>query len=123
MAVDEPGVIDLIGVKGSGEVVLTVSDHLEWDERGEHLLMLQEKLNRYLAFIESSELIEQYPDAVGRPVRIDVCCKYAPTNDGEQSFDQHARQSGRRGSLFRGWCSPSNRPLIQTWAVRSALRS
>ena len=102
MAVDEPGVIDLIGLEGAGDVVLTVSDHLEWDAGGEHLLMLQEKLNRYLAFIESRELIEQYPAAVGRPVRIDVCCKYAPTNDGEQ-FLRSARTTIEQAGFSLSW--------------------
>jgi hypothetical protein len=102
MAVDELGVVDIVGVEGSGDVVLTVSDHLEWDERGEHLLVLQEKLNRYLAFIESGELIEQYPAAIGRRVRIDVCCKYAPTSNGER-FLQSACAVIERAGFSLSW--------------------
>ena len=85
MAVDNPAVIDIVGIDArSGEVVLTISDHLEWDEPNEHVLVLQEKLNRYLAFVESGELSVRYAGAHGRRVRIDVCCQHAPSPLGEQ---------------------------------------
>lgn len=64
--------------------------------------MLQEKLNRYLAFIESGELIEQYPAAVGRSVRVDVRCKYAPTNDGER-FLRSARTAIEEAGFSLSW--------------------
>ena len=68
MAVDNPNVIDAIGTdQTTGEVVLTISDHLEWDDRNEHLLILQEKINRYIGFIETGELREKYPGAEARP--------------------------------------------------------
>jgi hypothetical protein len=36
LPVDKPDVIDIIGTQhGEGEVVLTISDHLEWDEANE----------------------------------------------------------------------------------------
>ncbi|MGO8134287.1 DUF6572 domain-containing protein, partial [Rhizobium ruizarguesonis] len=57
MALDETNVIDAIGVdKATGELVLTITDHLEWKgSDSEHLLLLQEKLNTYLGFVESGE--------------------------------------------------------------------
>jgi len=51
MAVDEPGVVDIVSVDPSGCFVLTVSDHLDWSDTIAHQIVLQEKLNRYLAFI------------------------------------------------------------------------
>src|SRR5260370_34389724 len=89
MAVDNPDVIDAIGIeRASGVVALTISDHLEWDEANQHLLTLQEKINRYLAFIESGELLASYPKAVGRQVRIDVVCKYQPPEMATRFLDQ-----------------------------------
>src|SRR6516225_1909780 len=85
MPVDNPNVVDAVGIdKISGEVVLTISDHLEWSPCKEHLLLLQEKITRYLGFIESRELLEQYPKAEGKAVRIDVCCKYVPSKEAER---------------------------------------
>jgi hypothetical protein len=37
MSVDQPKIIDFIGVdRVSGEVILTISDHLEWSNSPEH---------------------------------------------------------------------------------------
>jgi hypothetical protein len=103
MSVKESGVVDAIGVeKGSDAVVLTISDHLEWDHDNEHLLTLQDKINRHLAFIESGELLEKYPDAAGRPVRIDVVCKYAPSETA-LTFFSRAEAAIRDAGFSFGW--------------------
>ena len=84
MPVDNPEVFDAIGLlESQGQVVLTIFDHFEWDDTNEHLLTLQEKINRYLAFIESRELLEKYPAAAEKQVRIDVCCQYTPSSNPE----------------------------------------
>lgn len=86
MAIDQPKVVDIIGVENAtNEVVLTISDHLDWNDSHEHQQMLQDKLNTYLAFIESGELYEKYPDAKGRRPRIDVVFKYK-SDAGGYSF-------------------------------------
>ncbi|CAN1596831.1 hypothetical protein LOY35_03585 [Pseudomonas sp. B21-028] len=83
MSIEQAGVIDAMGVdKETGKVFLTISDHLEWDD--EHLLLLQEKLNLYLGFIEGGELLEVYPDSKGREVVISVICKCSPNATGKE---------------------------------------
>lgn len=74
MSVDKTNVVDAIGVDiQTGELVLTISDHLEWTgSDNEHLLLLQEKLNTYLRFVESGEVLKSYPDAKGKDMVIDV---------------------------------------------------
>ena len=85
MSVDQTEVVDLIGIdEHSDDVILTISDHLEWGS-GEHLLLLQEKLNTYLSFVESGEILESYSKARGRDVLINVVCKYKP-DDSAISF-------------------------------------
>ena len=80
MSVEQEAVVDAIGIEtATGIVVLTISDHLAWDAANGHLLTLQNKINRYLAFIESGELLEKYPNANAKAVRIDVVCRYEPT--------------------------------------------
>ncbi|WP_044421620.1 DUF6572 domain-containing protein [Pseudomonas syringae group genomosp. 3] len=77
MSIEQIGIVDAIGVdKETGKVVLTISDHLEWNS--EHLLLLQEKLNLYIGFVENGELLEVYPDSKGREVIVNVNCKYPP---------------------------------------------
>lgn len=93
MSIDQTNVVDAIGVDSvTGDVVLTITDHLEWAGSGnEHILMLQEKLNTYLSFVESGEILETYPDAKGRPVLIDIVCKY-PLSQQAQGFYRQVTQ-------------------------------
>ena len=84
MSVEDPHVIDIIhSEKDGGNVTLTVTDHLEWGD-GEHLMKLQDKLNSYLAFIESGEIFEKYPKEKGKVVKLNVVCKYHPDSEGEK---------------------------------------
>ncbi len=83
MTIEQAGVVDFISIDSTtGEVILTISDHLQWDAENEHLLLLQEKLNSYLAFVESDEIIKTFPDAEERPVAIHLACKYSPSLQG-----------------------------------------
>jgi hypothetical protein len=82
VSVDEPDVVDIISTNKSGYVVLTISDHLDWSNSEQHQTILQAKLNKYLAFVESGELLTRYSDATGRPVAINVVFKYRPDQSG-----------------------------------------
>ena len=91
MSVLDEDVVDAIGVEtSSGKVVLTVADHLDWaDEKG-HLLALEKKLNAYLAFVESGELNESYPDSLGREPVIDIVGQF-PIPKAGRSFLERVR--------------------------------
>lgn len=70
-------VIDFISTnKNTQDVTLTISDELNWEDEEEHLTLLQEKLNSYLEFIETGQLFEEYPQAKGRNISIQVTAKY-----------------------------------------------
>jgi hypothetical protein len=56
MSVEQTDKIDFISTSPGEKVVLTISDHLSWDEDG-HLHLLQDKINVYLEFIESEQLL------------------------------------------------------------------
>ena len=69
MAVDNTKTIDLIGIDNeTGIVILTISDHLDWKETDTHLVLLQDKINCYLRFIESGEIYETYPEAKNKNI-------------------------------------------------------
>ena len=90
MSVEEPDLVDFVGIEpGSDKVVLTVSDHLDWTDETAHLLALQAKLNRYLAFVESGELVEAFPAAAGRRIVIRVITRVPLSQLGE-AFVAHA---------------------------------
>jgi hypothetical protein len=70
-------VVDFAGIDSvAGCVVLTIADHLSWDDPG-HLHALEEEFNRYLSFLESGAVFSVYPDACGRGIRVDLICKHA----------------------------------------------
>ncbi len=85
MSVLDVDTVDVVGIESSsGRALLIVSDHLGWDAVDHHLLLLQQKLNTYLAFVASGDLRAQRPHAVGEPViRIEFECGYP---DGCRDF-------------------------------------
>ncbi len=86
MSVEQSEVIDIIGINRlTGEVILTISDHLDWSDTTAHQLLLQSKLNRYLAFVESGEILESYPAAKGRTVVFNLVFRFAP-DEGCRKF-------------------------------------
>jgi len=97
MAIDNAGVVDFISIDPSSDkVVLTIADHLEWDENtDDHKQLLKEKLNTYVEFIESGELLEKYPKAKGREVIVSVVGKY-PLNEEAAAFYQQASSAIER---------------------------
>jgi hypothetical protein len=99
MSIEQVNVVDAIGVdKETGQVFLTISDHLEWND--EHLLLLQEKLNLYISFVESGELLEAYPDSKGREVVISVVCKYPPNVGGKDFLSKVGSVVEQVGARF-----------------------
>lgn len=86
MTIQDTGVIDFITTeKSTGDLKLTISDHLEWDEDNEHLYLLQEKINAYLRYIESGEIYEERPDAKNQNIVINIMGKY-PLNEEAECF-------------------------------------
>lgn len=90
MAVDNPGAIDIMSESKTGSIILTISDHLDWRDSISHQITLQNKLNRYLAFVESAEILEHRPDAAAKNVVFRIVGKYEPDTSG-LAFLQRAR--------------------------------
>ncbi|MFJ9451185.1 DUF6572 domain-containing protein [Herbaspirillum sp. NPDC101397] len=86
MTIENSSVIDAAGIdKETGSVVLSIFAHMPWDR--ESLLLLEEKINRYLGFIESGEIFEAYPAAQGRPRVIEIYCHFRPTDETLRFLD------------------------------------
>lgn len=80
MSVTQTDTVDFISTSPEQEVVLTISDHLSWDE-AEHLSLLENKINTYLRFILSEQLLEAYPAATERPIVIQLTMQFEPPED------------------------------------------
>lgn len=81
-------VVDVISIDLIGNVVLTISDDLMWDNIDEHLFALQNKINAYLSFIESGNIYQEYPNAKERNIVIEVIAKYEASNDAKLFLDK-----------------------------------
>lgn len=99
MTVIEKKKIDFMGSeKDTGNILLGISDHLDWTESPEeHLMHLQEKLNNYLAFIESGELFENNPSAKGKNIIIEVYGKYALSEVAEKFYEGASEKIKKAG--------------------------
>jgi hypothetical protein len=88
MSIENSNIIDFCSLGKQGNVELTISDHLMWDDTTEHLLLLQSKINAYLSTIESGELFLNYPSARDKKVVIGLVMKYWPNPEGHQFLEK-----------------------------------
>ena len=93
MSVDQKDTIDfLTRSRVTGDVTLTISDHLGWDQPREHLLVLQEKINFYLTYIESGRILEACAVADDSRIVIQVMFRCAPPEGEVTRFLAVARE-------------------------------
>lgn len=89
MSVVKTDSIDAIGMeKEMQRVFLTIIDPLLWDDENVHLYTLQEKINTYLYFIESGELLKAFPDSKGFDIAIELVLKHMPSDKAITFFDK-----------------------------------
>ena len=98
MSIEYQNTIDAISIDKTGLVELTISDHLEWNS--EHLFLLQEKINCYLAFLESGEVFETYPESKNKDFKINLVCKYEPTEVATHFISQCTSTISQAGFQF-----------------------
>lgn len=81
MSIEQKNVVDFISFdKNNNKVILTISDHLPWDDEYMHLSLLQDKINAYIGFIERGEIFKKYPEYKNKTIVISICFKYDITN-------------------------------------------
>ena len=89
MSVVETDNIDAIGVDNEMKrVFLSIVDPLFWDDENVHLFTLQEKINTYLFFIESGELLKAFPDSKEFDITIELVLMHLPSDSAITFFDK-----------------------------------
>ncbi len=102
MTIEQAEKIDFIATLPDGlGVELTISDHLEWDEKNEKYLMIQEKLNAYLEFIESGQLYQEYPNAKGASLSISLISKYPPDTNAREFLSELVKAISEYSVVFK----------------------
>ena len=62
---ERPNTIDVAALDKDDQtkLLLILADGMDWHDEANHLLLLQEKLNNYIDYIESKQYLEKYQDA------------------------------------------------------------
>ncbi len=85
MGLENTNLVDHVGInKETRNVVLSIFDDLDWDEEGNHLQLLQDKFNTYLAYIENKQIYEGNPELRNKQVDIFIYARFRYTSEGEK---------------------------------------
>ena len=101
MSIEQTNVVDAIGLEGKDMVVLTIIDAFEWDKTKKHLLLLQDKINAYLRFIESGEILVSYPESRGKKVMISLMALHSHDKEAAIFLDRTRGTLENAGYGFR----------------------
>ena len=100
VTIEQSDVIDILGLDvQSNKLHLTIADHLQWgdENEGEHLALLQSKLNTYLGFIENGEYLDVLPDAEGYPIRIVVIGRFELNERARNYYSYASKEISNAG--------------------------
>jgi hypothetical protein len=100
VALEDSDTVDLITESGEGEIVLVMSEVRPWDGSRERLEQLAAKVETYLAFVESGQLVEQHPEAEGRPLHIRLDTLERPDAEAANALTQIERMLAERSIRF-----------------------
>jgi len=81
---DKKTIDSLVVSKDKRTLILFIFDHLDWTNEYEHLILLQDKINDYIAFYESRQYLKELKNSkrVNNFI-IDIRFKYAITPNCE----------------------------------------
>jgi len=76
---ENPGVLDAFAHDTRADkLVLAMYENRPWEGDEAQLHQLQEKLNAYLSFVLDGEMVEAFPQFVGKPVEIQLRTVHEP---------------------------------------------
>jgi hypothetical protein len=61
MSLLEKNKVDALGIDEKGNLLMLIIDEVNWKDKREHLICLQDKINNYVAFIETKQYRQTYP--------------------------------------------------------------
>lgn len=82
MSIEDVNKIDIFTLTDEGifppQAIMVITDHLDWViDVKEHLFKLQEKINSYIAAVESEEIYNHFPNARGRNIVFKIFFQHA----------------------------------------------
>lgn len=98
MSVLEKEVVDGVAWdKKENAIRLLITDHLDWSDEYNHLLLLQEKINAYIAFCEQRQYNQIYENILVEYAIIEIHFKYNPMLKAMDFLEQVQRQINEFG--------------------------
>jgi len=86
---DQTTVVDFIGLDDkTNKCKLAITDHHNWENELNHLVLFQEKINAYLSFIDSGEIYQSYPLSKEKQMAIEIHFKYQTSIKCELFLEQ-----------------------------------
>jgi hypothetical protein len=98
VGIDHPNVVDLVmSHPESGEVMLIVVHNDVWTGSPEELRLLGAKLDTYASYALDGQLVDDFPQHEGKPVRIQLDCLAKPTGAVAAALESAKRQLAMNG--------------------------
>ncbi|WP_051711574.1 DUF6572 domain-containing protein [Andreprevotia chitinilytica] len=109
MTVEDSSLVDGLGIsKRDGKGVLTIADHLDWQDESMHFALLEKKIGRYLSFIKSGQFLEVLPNSQGRAIRIELIYQHQPSEEASRFLGAAKKQLDAMGVEFAYSALPEN---------------
>ena len=96
---DNLNVIDFVG-NDDEHVACIISDALDWSDELGHLCLLREKVNNYVAFIESGQVFENHPEREGKRIKIQLMSRCGDYPESAILFFKSIRDTLIRGADY-----------------------
>lgn len=98
MSVLDKETVDGMALDKNGKVIrLLIADHLDWSNEYNHLLVLQDKINAYIAFCEEHQYNQVYKNILVECAILEIHFKYEPTIKAMNFLEQVQRQVNELG--------------------------
>lgn len=108
MTIEQADKVDGMGIDTErNEVVLMISDHLEWSDQAQHFPQLEAKIGGYINFVQSGQLAEMMPKSRGLLVGIKLVYKYEPPDEVKRVLDSIVEQLSQMNLRFSYEILPS----------------
>jgi len=99
--VENPMVMDLITVdRATDKVVLVMIERRPWGADPKQLKQIEEKINRYMAYVLDGFLAEHHPQYVGKQVTIRLDCLEEPAGEAARFVAAATHAASEHGLEF-----------------------
>lgn len=102
--VDNPNVLDVVGINEKTQAIeLHIKDEFDFSNQEEHLVMLQNKLESYLNFVQTGGLEETFQEeAFSRRIYFVINFSYEPDNNTLEFLD-YIKLNLEMNDINLGW--------------------